>query len=222
MRCGPGGDLLRWLLGDRAGGRCATRATGRAGAVRSSVRAALPGLHSHPVSRPKDQISGARASSTTARFAGAGRRPAAATSRTMPWSAATVLRAMLGGSGAVQPRQDAGGGDEDVAHGADQQHPGAQRRGDVDAEHQDEEGVDLHVEARAQREERAGAPGDLAVDRVEDQRHRGEGDEDRDPGRAREGVRDQRGHAADERGPGQGDAVGGPEGRQPGPAQRRG
>ena len=83
--------------------------------------------------------------------------------------------------------------------------------GDVDAEHEDQERVDLHVEARAERPGRPGAAGDPAVDRVEDERDGRERDQRRHRDRPDERVRDQRGDATDERGPGQRHPVGRPQ-----------
>ena len=74
----------------------------------------------------------------------------------------------------AHPRQQPLAGEEHVARGPDREHPRAVRRGDVDAEGEDQERVDLAVEARAQRGRRPGAPRHPAVDRVERERDGGE------------------------------------------------
>ena len=58
----------------------------------------------------------------------------------------------------AHPRQQPLAGEEQVARGPDREHPRAVRGGDVDAEGEDQERVDLAVEARAQRGRRPGAP----------------------------------------------------------------
>ena len=173
---------------------------------------------SHRMSRPNDQTSRARATATTRRSPGTAagpRRPAGADALERGDRLAGHARR----EGALSHGSDAGRGDEGVPHGADQQHPRAQRHRDVHAEHQDQERVDLHVEAGAQRGRGAGAAGDLAVDAVEDQGHRGQTDEQRDRRRALEGVGDQRGDTADQCRPAEGHPVGRAEGARPGAVQ---
>jgi hypothetical protein len=51
----------------------------------------------------------------------------------------------------------------------------------VHAQHRDQERVDLHVEPRAERSLGPGTAGDVAVDRVEHEPHRGDGDQERHP-----------------------------------------
>ena len=58
----------------------------------------------------------------------------------------------------AHPRQQPLAGEEQVARGPDREHPRAVRGGDVDAEGEDQERVDLAVEARPQRGRRPGAP----------------------------------------------------------------
>ena len=68
---------------------------------------------------------------------------------------------------------------------ADREHPRPDRAGDVHAQHQDQERVDLHVEARPERRGGAGAPSDPAVDVVEDERD----DDERHQQADRDGLR---------------------------------
>ena len=79
----------------------------------------------------------------------------------------------------AHPRQQPLAGEEQVARRADGEHPGAVARGDVDAEREDQERVDLAVEARPQRGRRPGAPRHPAVGRVERERDGGERHEQR-------------------------------------------
>ena len=69
-----------------------------------------------------------------------------------------------------QPRQRPSRREERVARKTDQEHPAADRRGDLDAEHEDEERVDLAVQLRAERRLRIRAPREPAVDEVERER----------------------------------------------------
>ena len=103
----------------------------------------------------------------------------------------------------AQPRQQPAGGEEHVARRADREHPPAGRAGDVHAENEDQECIDLTVEVRAERGRRPRASHDPAVDRVQRERHGREGDQRRDRRRPAEGVRDQRRDADGERGPGE-------------------
>ena len=76
---------------------------------------------------------------------------------------------------AAQPRQQPAGRDE--RRSGPRRSPAPTRRAEratYDAQHQDQERVDLHVEARAERRGGAGAPGHPAVDRVEHQRDGGQ------------------------------------------------
>ena len=103
----------------------------------------------------------------------------------------------------AHPRQQPLAGEEQVARRPDREHPRAVRGGDVDAEGEDQERVDLAVEARAQRGRRPGAPRHPSVDRVQRERDGGERHEQRDRRAVRERVRGQRGDADGERGPGE-------------------
>ena len=80
------------------------------------------------------------------------------------------LAPVPGGQRRGQPRDQPARHQQRVAGGADQQHPAAVDPGHVDAEQQDQERVDLAVEAGAQRGGGAGPPRHLPVDRVENQR----------------------------------------------------
>ena len=101
----------------------------------------------------------------------------------------------------AHPRQQPLAGEEQVARRPDREHPRAERGGDVDAEREDQERVDLAVEARAQPGRRPGAPRHPSVDRVQRERDGGERHEQRDRRVVRERVRGQRGDADGERGP---------------------
>ena len=103
----------------------------------------------------------------------------------------------------AHPRQQPFAGSEHVARGPDREHPPAVLGRDVDAERRDQERVGLAVEARAQRGFRPGAPRHPAIDRVQRQRDGRQRHEQRDRRVVREGVRDQRGDADGERGPGE-------------------
>ena len=80
----------------------------------------------------------------------------------------------------AHPRQQPLAEEEQVARRADREHPRAEHGRDVDAEGEDQERVDLAVEARAQRGRRPGAPRDPAVDQVQRERDGGERHEQRD------------------------------------------
>ena len=111
----------------------------------------------------------------------------------------------------AQPRQAPPGDGEGVAHQARGQHPPPDRRCGGDAEHEDEERVDLAVEPAPERRDRAGAPGHPAVDGIE-----GEGrDAEREQGRCHRVAGQQldgegRDRAGQQR-PAQGDEVGRPQ-----------
>ena len=79
--------------------------------------------------------------------------------------------------------------------------------GHVDAEQQDEERVDLAVDAAAQRGGGAGPARHLPVHPVEDQRDGGQGDQRGDRHRPAERVRNQARDPGDQQRPGQGDPV---------------
>ena len=140
-----------------------------------------------------------------------GRTSAAATVSTIPCVAATTLRQSRGGSGARIHAQRPPGREERVARRADREHPGAGRAGDVHAEDEDQERVDLAVELRAERRRRPRAPRDPSVDRVEHERERRERHEQRDRRGLAERVRDQRRDADGERRPREGHPVGRPQ-----------
>ncbi len=102
----------------------------------------------------------------------------------------------------AHPRQQPLAGYEQVARRPDREHPRAVFGGDVDAEGEDQERVDLAVEARAERGRRPGAPRHPPVDQVQHERDGGERHQQRDRCPVREGVRDERGDADGERGSG--------------------
>ena len=146
------------------------------------------------------------ATSATARSAcvsARGRTSAAATVSTIALRRRDDLAPAARRQRRAHPRQQPLAGDEQVARRPDREHPRAVRGGDVDAEGEDQERVDLAVEARAQRGRRPGAPRHPSVDRVQRERDGGERHEQRDRRVVRERVRDQRGDADGERGPGE-------------------
>ena len=101
----------------------------------------------------------------------------------------------------THPRQQPPGCEERVACRADREHPRAGRAGDVHAEDEDQERVDLTVEARAQRRRRPVASRDPSVDRVQRERDDRECHQHRDRRGLVERVRDQRRDADGERRP---------------------
>ena len=107
----------------------------------------------------------------------------------------------------THPRQQPPGGEERVACRADREHPRAGRAGDIHAEDEDQERVDLAVEARAQRR-RPCASRDPAVDRVQRERDDRERHQHRDRRGLVERVRGQRRDADGERRPSEGHPVG--------------
>ena len=88
----------------------------------------------------------------------------------------------------AQPGQRPAGDPAEIAHRPDGEHPDAERAGDVHAEQEDQDRVDLHVEARPDRRHRPGVPGDPAVHRVQHQRHDGESGQRADRHGPDEGV----------------------------------
>ena len=70
----------------------------------------------------------------------------------------------------AHPRQKPPGRQERVARRTDREHPRAGRAGDVNAEDEDQERVDLGVKLGAERGRRPRAPRDPSVDRVKRQR----------------------------------------------------
>ena len=108
----------------------------------------------------------------------------------------------------AHPWQRPGGREERVACRADREHPRAGRAGDVHAEDEDQERVDLSVELRAQRRRGPGPARHPSVDRVERERDRRERHQHRDRRGLLERVRDQRRHSDGERGAGERHPVG--------------
>ena len=108
----------------------------------------------------------------------------------------------------THPRQQPPGCEERVACRADREHPRAGRAGDIHAEDEDQERVDLTVEARAQRRCRPVASRDPSVDRVQRERDGRECHQHRDLRGFVERVRDQRRDADGERRPSKGHPVG--------------
>ncbi len=108
----------------------------------------------------------------------------------------------------THPRQQPPGREERVACRADREHPRAGRAGDIHAEGEDQERVDLPVETRTQRRRRPAPPRDPAVDGVQRERDDRERHQDRDRRGLVERVRDQRRDARGERRPSKGHPVG--------------
>jgi hypothetical protein len=118
------------------------------------------------------------------------------------------LAGLPGRQGDGEPRQAPGGDDEGVPHPTDGHHPEAHVADQGQAEHQDQEGVDLHVEAGAQGRGGLGTPGDLTVHPVQQQRHCGQGDDHGGRYRPGQRVHRQRERPADQQRAGRGDRVG--------------
>jgi hypothetical protein len=119
----------------------------------------------------------------------------------------------------AHPRHEQLAGEEQVARSPDRQHPPAAVGGDVHAEGEDQERVDLAVEARSQLGLRAGAPRHPSVDQVQAERDGRERHQQRDGDVAGERDRDQHGDADGERAPGERDP--GCRGHQPAEGNRR-
>ena len=117
----------------------------------------------------------------------------------------------------AQPREHDACGDEQVAREPDEQHPRPELARDVPRQHEQQERVELHVEARAELRGHVAAPRDLAVDPVEQQRHAREHHE---RGR-RHRVGDERGDAHDEHPAGQRHPSRRPQGRHAGADEHR-
>ena len=98
-----------------------------------------------------------------------------------------------------QPRERPARREEQVARESDQQHPPAGRGSDLDAEHEDQERVDLSVELRAEGRLRLRAPCDPAVDEVEGERDGRQHDQRRGRYGQLEGRRGEGGDAHRER-----------------------
>ena len=107
-----------------------------------------------------------------------------------------------------QPRERPARREERVAREADQEHPAAGRRGDLDAEHEDQERVDLSVQLRPEGRLRPRASREPAVGEIERQRDGRERHKCRGRHRELEGSRGQRGDADRERRAGQRDPAG--------------
>ena len=103
----------------------------------------------------------------------------------------------------AHPRQQPLAGEEHVACGPDREHPRAVSGGDVHAESEDQERVDLAVEARPQRGRHPGAPRHPSIDRVQRQRDGRERHEQRDRRVVGERVCGERDDTDGERGPGE-------------------
>ena len=164
------------------GGRCERRAR-RLGSREPRHRLACRWLHSHHTSRPNDSAS--RASATTRAASGQSRRQdvRGRDRQHDPLRRGDDLAPVARRQRLAHPRQQPPGREERVARRADREHPRAGRAGDVHAEDEDQERVDLAVEVRAQRRRRPRAPRDPAVDRVQRERD----------GRERHQHRDRRG-----------------------------
>ncbi len=127
-------------------------------------------------SRPNDSISSARAMPTTTTANGPRHEAGCRERQSDPRVRRDDLAPVAGRKLRSQPRQRPAGRDEGVAHQPDRDHPPAESPGVERAQHQQEEGVDLHVVAGSQRALAMAAPGQPAVDRIQQQC----GDRDRD------------------------------------------
>ena len=132
--------------------------------------AACRWLHSHATSRPNDSASRASATRRAAWVRASGSTSAAAIASDDPLRRGDDLAPVARRELLAHPRQHPPGCEERVACRADREHPRAGRAGDVHAEHEDQERVDLAVEARAQRRRRPRASHDPSVDRVQRER----------------------------------------------------
>ena len=124
--------------------------TGCAGASRSARAGASSRCrHSHQTSRPNDSTSRARATASRMRLTVRGGTPDAAITSATP---ATPSPSCASHAAAAAPaaRARPARREEEIARESDQEHPAARRRGDLDAEHEEQECVDLAVELRAQ------------------------------------------------------------------------
>ena len=171
----PPGSAVR----ARSGATSANHTTGRRhdGERRGRGRHGVPGQRSTTDGQRRDRPDAATATTRrarTTRRAAPARRPAAATPTTAGARSAAATRQhdaldrgdhlapVPRGRRPAQPGQQPLGRQQRVARQPDGEHPPADRRCDVDAEHQDQEGVDLHVEAGARARSRcrcAGRPG---------------------------------------------------------------
>ena len=118
-----------------------------------------------------------------------------------PLSRGDDLAPVAGRQRRPHPRPDPPGCEERIARQADREDPRAGRAGDVHAEDEDQEGIDLTVELRAQLRRGLAAPCDPSVDRVERERDGRERHQRRDVRGLPEGVGDQRRDADGERRP---------------------
>ena len=111
----------------------------------------------------------------------------------------------------AQPREQPPCDDVCVAGEPDREHPRAEIQRGVRAQHQDQERVDLHVEARPERRHGVGAARQLAVDPVEHERGRGNRHDGEARARAGQRVCGERGYGGHEHRAGERDVVGRPE-----------
>ena len=174
-------------------------------AVRSA--AACLCAQSHHTSRPNDSQS--RASAPTRGSLGQSRRHDVCGRHRQndPLSRGDDLAPVAGRQRLTHPRQQPPGCEERVACRADREDPRAGRAGDVHAEDEDQEGVDLTVEARAQVRRRVAASRDPSVDQIQRERDGRERHQHRDLRGCAERVGDQRRDADGERRPDKGHPI---------------
>ena len=211
----------------RIGATSAAHTTARASTVRTAVvtgcrteaaagRAGASSRcrHSHQTSRPNDSASSASATDQQHAAHPQRRNPGSRDHQRDPLRRRHRLAPVAPRQRCSQPRECPARREKRVARKADQEHPAADNRGDLDAEHEDQERVDLSVQLRAERRLRPRAPCEPAVDEVERERDRSKRHQGRGRHRQLEGSRRQRGDAHRERRAGQRDPAG--------PAETRG
>ena len=178
---------------------------GDAGAELPACWAASRRRHSHHTHWPIDAVSRASAASEKGLRQRQGQDPGGRDRQHDPLCRRDDLAPAARRQGRAHPRQEPLAGEEQVARGPDREHPPAALGGDVDAEGEDQERVDLAVEAGPQLGHRAGAPCHPSIDRVQAERDGREGHEQGDRDVVRERLRGQCGDADGERGPGERD-----------------
>ena len=163
---------------DRQRGGEGASATGGRGAA-GGARHRLPQTpdrrrHSHHTSRPNDSASRASATASASCVNAERQHVRGGDRQHDPLRRGDDLAPVAARQRRAHPRERPAGGEERVARRADREHPGAGGAGDVDAEHEDQERVDLAVEAAR----RAATPSPCAArspsTAVERERDRGE------------------------------------------------
>ena len=152
------GDASHARAADPAGGgtgrrrRAQWRTPWRPGRGGHRRRACVPCRlrHSHHTSRPNDSASRARATTSGGLVERRRQHVRGRDGQHDPLRRRHHLAPVARRQRRAHPRQQPPGGEERVAGRADREHPRAGRAGDVHAEDEDQERVDLAVEARAE------------------------------------------------------------------------